>query len=483
MSVKNRLCWLKIIPLSPSFIGLFIVLLMTLIHHFLPLYPYFHTIEFLLFLSLVGLMIWITVQLIIALQKWIATLYEFIPALSLPQSHHPILMYLLQTQQSNTTPLTEATVQNRKYYLKILYDIACTINLSYDLKELLPHFLKIITASTHADAGTIRLLTPQGKMELVASLGLEEEFTKKERITPIQRCLYGTTLIQNDIIFASDIPECKKLSFPFENEKIELVIVPLEYQGRKLGTYTLFIQHKMINDRDELKVLLSSVAKQLSIAIEKTYLDKESQRITILEERTQMAHELHDSLAQTLASLRFQVASLQNIETIHHPEITRLQASIDEAYQEVRELISHFRTPLDKRGLMIALDNIIEDFKQKTDIAVFVQNEWTLGQLPHNLDLQVLRILQEALTNIQKHSQARNVRILLRSDPDGENKILIEDDGMGFQLQQKYDNSGEHIGLTVMEERAQRLGGILRIESEPGEGTRLILTFPAIAEY
>ncbi len=91
--------------------------------------------------------------------------------------------------------------------------------------------------------------------------------------------------------------------------------------------------------------------------------------------------------------------------------------------------------------------------------------------------MQVLRIIQESLRNIYKHSNANTVRVLLSKTGDANYQVLIEDDGVGFVRQQKNGTAGEHIGLKIMQERARRFGGELDIESEPGEGTRVILSF------
>lgn len=89
----------------------------------------------------------------------------------------------------------------------------------------------------------------------------------------------------------------------------------------------------------------------------------------------------------------------------------------------------------------------------------------------------MLRIVQEALANIRKHADAHTVRILLRCRVPGQYTLLVEDDGQGFASPKRNGHPGEHIGLSIMQERARRLGGELRVESEPGEGTRVELRF------
>jgi two-component system nitrate/nitrite sensor histidine kinase NarX len=201
-----------------------------------------------------------------------------------------------------------------------------------------------------------------------------------------------------------------------------------------------------------------------------------------MQERTALAHELHDSLAQTLASLRFQVSMLddtldeQNPEMVRE-ELTQIKSGLDDAYTELRELLAHFRAPIDARGLLPALEDLISRFRKQTGIHTFLQKEWDWTRLTANMEMQVLRIIQEALTNIRKHSEAHTVRVMLRCDQEGNYRVLIEDDGVGMSQPAFSGHPGEHIGLSIMQERARRLNGDLKIESEPGEGTRVLLTF------
>lgn len=203
-----------------------------------------------------------------------------------------------------------------------------------------------------------------------------------------------------------------------------------------------------------------------------------------MEERTRMAHELHDSLAQTLVSLRFQVRVLD--ETLHQDDgqptwqaLEIIENTLDEANTELRTLVARFRAPMSKHGLIPGVEKAIERFRSECTIPVYLQKEWPDTPLPPNKELQVLRIIQESLANIRKHSQANAVRIMMRGDRQGNRTILIEDDGVGFvQLQEKDGRHlGEHIGLKILRDRARQLNGQLKIESETGEGTRIELTF------
>ncbi|HHI76423.1 MAG TPA: histidine kinase, partial [Gammaproteobacteria bacterium] len=208
----------------------------------------------------------------------------------------------------------------------------------------------------------------------------------------------------------------------------------------------------------------------------------EARRLSIVEERTALAHELHDSLAQTLASLRFQVRMLQDVlrsgdRQAACDDLARISNGLDEAHTELRELLHSFRAPMEQRGLTKALRALAERFQQESGIQTFFQTACREPELGSAEEMQIMRIAQEALANIRKHAQAHTVRMLLGCQADGQLTLLVEDDGVGFDNAAKAGRPGEHIGLAIMEERAQRLGGRLRIESEPGEGTRLELVY------
>ena len=128
---------------------------------------------------------------------------------------------------------------------------------------------------------------------------------------------------------------------------------------------------------------------------------------------------------------------------------------------------------------MCSSDLLVERFEKQTGIAVYFQNEVKEPILSPAVEVQVLHIVQEALSNIRKHSQANNVRVLIRSDDNGNYYVLVEDDGKGIQKHDEDAGPGEHVGLSIMKERAERISGTFSIETEPGEGTRVELRFHA----
>ncbi len=375
-------------------------------------------------------------------------------------------------------------IEQKTRSLEILYDVAASINTSRSLDDLLHRFLATLMEVVQARAATVRLVTDDNKMRLVSSIGLDNKIIKEEQLVSVNRCMCGQAVQHGDLLSQKNIGQCSEFAGHafFEKDDVEMIAVPLQHHDKNLGVYNLFVDQPGLLEREDIKEILTSIGRHLGIAIEKSRLDEKAKRQEINQERTMLSHELHDSLAQTLASLRFQARNLEDSllhadnDTARH-EVTLIQNGLDEAYTELRELLAHFRAPFDERGLVSAIDSVIERFRKETGILIFFQNQWRDLQMPSTLEIQVLRIVQEALNNIRKHSKAHAVRVLLRMDENNDYNVLIEDDGIGLNNRALSGKAGEHIGLSIMQERAKRLHGKIAFESEPGEGTRVILAF------
>jgi two-component system nitrate/nitrite sensor histidine kinase NarX len=368
--------------------------------------------------------------------------------------------------------------------LKILYDVAASINQVQNLDELLLRFLRILKEMVNGLAATIRVVMPDGRMRLVGSIGLANDMLREHEMLPLELCRCGSALSPGDILCEQDSRHCSRLlgRQMFGSDEIEVVAVPLEYHDDVLGIYNVFVKKPGISGREDILELLSTIGNHLGMAIAKQRSDEEARRLSIVEERSALAHELHDSLAQTLASLRFQVRMLddtlqQGNTAAARTDLQRVRNGLDEAHTELRELLNSFRAPVDGRGLVPALEKLVDRFRQEEGVHTLFQNECRQLVLTASEELQMLRIAQEALANIRKHARAHTVRVLIGCVSGGGYRLLVEDDGRGFEDAARVGQPGEHIGLSIMEERARRLGGELRIESEPGEGTRVELIY------
>ncbi len=243
---------------------------------------------------------------------------------------------------------------------------------------------------------------------------------------------------------------------------------------------------ELCDDINRLAEWLESLAadQEAQLLQQQSRLARHSDRLLRFEDRSAIANELHDSLAQSLASLKMQVRVLddtlrQDNEVAIWKEMENIQAGLDEANIELRELITYFRLPVDGNGVVSAIEKAVSRFRLTSSIEAVLQNHWPAVNLPVEYERQVLRIVQEGLANVRKHSGADMVRILLNQAHDAR-RVLIEDDGIGMSLTPgEIDN---HFGLSIMQERAGSIGATLQLESEPGDGTRIILTLPIMQD-
>jgi two-component system nitrate/nitrite sensor histidine kinase NarX len=223
-----------------------------------------------------------------------------------------------------------------------------------------------------------------------------------------------------------------------------------------------------------------SFARLLGVALSNITRSHEQQRVALLEERSAIARELHDSLAQSLAYMKIQVSRLQHSLDSAAPSTgaaataQELRDGLNTAYREVRELISAFRTQVGRGGIASALQDIATEFSHRNDLQVSVDNQLGGCRLGINEEFHVLQIVREALTNTVRHADAKQVRVALIYGQDHRVLVVIEDDGRGLSALQSDD---KHYGLSIMRERANSLGGELALEPGQGGGTRVSVSF------
>lgn len=367
--------------------------------------------------------------------------------------------------------------------MRAFSEIATSLSSDADLEHLLDRFLQTMIRLAGAGGGAVRVLTADGAhMRMVGAIGLPQEVIDREYLVPVGCGVCGRAAheigIQSD--HAGQVcHETMALDF-FGNRCKEVIAVPLRHKGKIMGVYNLF----MPDDRpipEEISLLFLSISEHLGMALENARLTRENLRITIMDERQMLANEIHDSLAQTLAYMKMRLALLN--EAIHDgdkPNTEKYLAQVDDAmetaYSGLRELLNQFRQKMDPRGLLPALEDVIQSFHNRTGVEVVLANRVNDIDLTPDQEVQVFYIVQEALANIAKHSHARNVRISIELI-EGKYTVTVQDDGIGLNAQDA--GPGMHLGLNIMRERAQRLGGSIIFESKIGQGMHVYLEFPA----
>jgi signal transduction histidine kinase len=211
----------------------------------------------------------------------------------------------------------------------------------------------------------------------------------------------------------------------------------------------------------------------------------EQQRaLAMLQERWRVARDLHDSLGQVIAFVNTQGQAVRRLLSqgdvpTADAQVARLVEAAREADVDIRESIMGLRVTLPEHGLFAALELYLAQYEKNYTIQTkLVKPEaFEADSLDPLVETQLLGILQEALTNVRKHAGARHVEVKFEVEP-GWVKVTVKDDGQGFEISPQAEAAGEHFGLRVMRERAEEIGGSLRMHSEPGHGTQVRVRVP-----
>ena len=261
--------------------------------------------------------------------------------------------------------------------------------------------------------------------------------------------------------------------------------VPIRYKDRHLGNLYLTNKH----DADEFSELDSSIleqfAAQAAVAIENAALHEQVQHLAIEEERQRIAREMHDGLAQVLGYVNMKTGAVRRllalgrVEQAEH-ELRDLESAAQEVYVEVREAILGLRTMTQGTDrLYVILREYIKRFTDLTNIPVELEltcEEADLDLAPR-AEVQLIRVIQEALSNVRKHAKASRAVIRIGMD-DRTTRLVIADDGVGFLVDHLTSVDGPKFGLHTMRERVVALGGELSIHSVPNHGTQITVRLP-----
>ena len=219
---------------------------------------------------------------------------------------------------------------------------------------------------------------------------------------------------------------------------------------------------------------LGMTAALLGRAVETSLRTTDERRLAVLEERSTIARELHDSIAQSLSFSKIQLLRLRKaVESDPSGEKTRevlkeLDEGISTAYQQLREVLSAFRLQIQGTGFTGAVNAAVDAFRNRTGMPVALTNTLIGVELSSNDQVHFIQILREALSNVEKHARAKSVEVRLERLGDGGVALTVADDGVGIPERAEREN---HFGLGIMKERAQALEAVITIARRPEGGT------------
>jgi two-component system nitrate/nitrite sensor histidine kinase NarX len=341
-------------------------------------------------------------------------------------------------------------------------------------------------------------------VKLVESSGLSE-LTIKKALYSLERTLNvsnvslvfsdnGSVISAQRALFSNHWPLCfheglfdekastmsvSHSSVEIDGKVVRCLTVPLPGAMGCLGLLMVETEDTHFFENTEIQ-LVEVTAQLLALSMGFQAREQEGRRAALLEERAVIARELHDSLAQSLSYMKIQIARLKtqfgdDVQQTGVVEIVNdLRVGLDNAYRELRELLSTFRVQMDVRGLDYALREAIDEFSQRSSLSITLDNRLVDCRLTVNEEFHLLQVVREGLSNIVRHSGASAVVITLVLQPTGEVMVTIDDDGLGCAFKEQEPH---HYGLAIMNERAGFLGGEIKILPRRRGGTRVRLLF------
>jgi signal transduction histidine kinase/streptogramin lyase len=381
-------------------------------------------------------------------------------------------------------------VEQRTHELEAINSIAAVVNRSLDLPEILTAALDKTIEVMQMDAGlALRLEEPgdgssgEPNLSLMARRGVSEEIADIVRSIPLPKTMAAESAkAGKPLIYPIRRLPDEQVRSAAEREGFRLAIsLPLLAKGKLVGTVALFSRESREIKSEELS-LLCAVGQQVGMAVENAKLYKRAEQTAIAAERSRLARELHDSVTQLLYSVTLYAEAAAELLRTGEAEtaaghLRALRDTAQEALREMRLLIFELHRPaLEKSGLAAALQARLDAVETRGGMRSELRAEGT-ENLPRIVQAELYNIAQEALNNALKHAHAKAVSIRLRFE-EAETELEVRDDGVGF------DPAGEHsgggFGISGMKERAQRIGGVLQIESAPGKGTKVMVRVPVI---
>jgi signal transduction histidine kinase len=364
--------------------------------------------------------------------------------------------------------------------LKAVSDAVLAVAAELSVDEVLQRLVDSARELAHARYAALGLPDGDGGFRRFLTSGMSDALIASLGPLPRQHGVLGAMLETPSPYRTADIHDHPRFRgwWPDRHPDMRSFLgVPIVAPAGVIGAFYLTEKLDAPDFSDEDEELIGLLAAHAAIAIANARLHEQARELSIAAERNRLALDLHDAVSQKLFALVLSAEAartlLERDPAAASDQVEKLQGQAQEALEELRSLVFELRPPdLEKDGLAGALRKHVELLGRLGEQELELVVDDGIPADPHR-DGEVLRIAQEALQNARKHAQANHVAVRLRIDEDGL-LLEVEDDGVGFDPDAPATRS-RRLGLTSMEERAQRVGGTLEIRSAPGAGTTIRL--------
>ena len=344
-----------------------------------------------------------------------------------------------------------------------------------DLETSLSTLLSQVQAAFEADFSEIIVQTSnETKPRLVLRQNLADQVREEDLLTLISRVLEGG---------AADPAFYSGTIVSLTGQSISVLAAPLNMTDRPVVGVILVGSRFFRADDPAQQAALQMVASQAALLIEHNQMMIDLEYKVVVEERSRLAREIHDGIAQLLAFLKLQTGQMQTLLSQGH--YNRLEQALKVSYQALAEAYLSIRQTIDdlhltpEDGLSQWLEKITADFHTSSGLPTGLTIQPGLHNLPDEVQLQLIRITQEALNNIRKHAKASQVTVSAR-EWEGDFILEIHDNGEGFSTE---DIPGvSQYGLRGMRERSELMGADFQVISQPRQGTTVKVSLPVPVE-
>ncbi|MFN8593414.1 MAG: GAF domain-containing sensor histidine kinase [Thermomicrobiales bacterium] len=377
---------------------------------------------------------------------------------------------------------------HQNHELLALHEAGLEILGEIELETVLQRVVDRARALVGARYGAISLLGVDGAIEEFLTSGLTRQERESIGPPPVGHGLLGVVISDGVALRLADLTrDPRSVGFPDHHPLMRsLLAVPIVSHGDVLGNLYLTeneVDAEFSRDDEETLVRFATVA---ALAIENARLHRRVRAMAITEEREWIAREMHDNLAQVLGYVNAKAQAAQVLLTDGQPDraamhLSQLAEAARSAYADVREGILGLRTSLaGEKEFVETLEEYLRSWREQSGLNVsliIVPPDRQDSGLTPTAEVQLLRIVQEALANVRKHAVAHSARIAIRHGSNSV-EVEIEDDGAGFAPDALGRTDHPRFGLSTMKERAEAVGGTFAIISAPGTGTRVRVCLP-----
>lgn len=407
---------------------------------------------------------------------------------TLAEGFNSMAEHLQSMYRNLEAKVAEKTVEleEKRERLQSLYEVTTLVARATALDDLARGFARSVIRIARADGVALRWSDQANRRYLMlAAEGLPSTMVDGEQCISAGTCHCGASTAQTGlrIIPLKAVPEgvpahCLQAGFK------SVVSIPVHLHERLMGEVDLFF-HAQVTLSDAERSLLEALTSHLASAMENLRLNALEKEAAVSQERILLARELHDSIAQSLAFLKIQVQLMQDALRSGDRErmgrvLGEIDAGVRESYGDVRELLLHFRTRANTEDIETALATTLRKFEHQSGLKAALSMSGHGMPLSPDLQIQVLHIIQESLSNVRKHARPSQVWVDVTQQPLW--RFEVRDDGVGFDTG---DGSLDetHVGLRIMSERAERINARLEVISTPGRGSSVVLTLPATERF